>query len=421
MKARILIVGGGAMGTSIAMHAATRCDPLREPVVLIEKNQLGSGSSGSSGGIVHQTYSDRVMAGMARDAVKVYSTFEQSTGRSVGYRRTGVMVIAGRDPEVLARFDADINMQTEIGVDLQRLEAEDIRRLVPGIHIEDGTVGAFEPLGGFLHPGRAIESIAALARTRGATTRTGVEQPEILLEGGRAIGVKTAQGVFYAPQIVLTTGAWTGAITSALGIELPLRLVRAQEQRIRTPRVGAETEDLIDNGFPLADSSLIDRDLLETRFYTVDPTDRLPVLHPVIADYETGFFARCHPADEQTRVGQIGFRGMPDVEHPSQLDRTEDAEFRRWAEDTIRNRLPVYEGCESEGFDLSCFSLTPDNRPIIGPIEEIPGLWVAAGFSGNDFHLAPSIGEGVTQMMLEQPVSAFDPEFFSLSRFQTTA
>ena len=88
MKAKILIVGGGAMGTCLALHAARRCDPLREPVILIEKDRLGAGSSGHTAAIVHQAYSDRVMAGMARDAVKIYARMKESTGRTVGYRRT---------------------------------------------------------------------------------------------------------------------------------------------------------------------------------------------------------------------------------------------------------------------------------------------------------------------------------------------
>ncbi|MGK0217307.1 MAG: glycine/D-amino acid oxidase-like deaminating enzyme, partial [Planctomycetota bacterium] len=94
MKAKILIVGGGAMGTSIAHHAAQRTNPLTEPVVLIEKNRLGSGSSGASGGILHQAYSDRLLAGMSRDAIKTYAHMQSATGRSVGYRRTGVLLLA---------------------------------------------------------------------------------------------------------------------------------------------------------------------------------------------------------------------------------------------------------------------------------------------------------------------------------------
>ena len=82
MKAKILIIGGGGMGTSIALHAATRCDPLDEPVLLIERDRLGAGSSGRSGAIVHAAYSDRVLCGMARDSLKQYVHFTTHTGRS---------------------------------------------------------------------------------------------------------------------------------------------------------------------------------------------------------------------------------------------------------------------------------------------------------------------------------------------------
>ena len=88
------------------------------------------------------------------------------------------------------------------------------------------------------------------------------------------------------------------------------------------------------------------------------------------------------------------------------------------ARKSVVGRMPIYADLPDVGSQATLITLSPDERPIVGPIKEMPGLYVATGFSGNDFHLAPSIGEGVAQMLLEEPVSAFDPDFFSLDRFQ---
>ena len=80
--------------------------------------------------------------------------------------------------------------------------------------------------------------------------------------------------------------------------------------------------------------------------------------------------------------------------------------------------MPVYQDMKDLGGQAAWIPLPPDEIPIVGPIKEIPGLFVVAGFSGNDFHLAPSIGEGMAQMLLGQPVSAFSTDFFSLERFK---
>lgn len=423
MKARILIVGGGAMGTSIALHAASRTDPLREPVVLIEKNTLGAGSSGLSSGIVHQTYSDRAMAGMARDAVKAYSGFEQSTGRSVGYRRTGVLLIAGTDEARVTKLRTNVEMQLEIGIDVRWVDAEEIRALVPGIEVSDDAVGAYEPGGGFIHPGRAIGALAALARSKGAITRVGIANPRILIEGGRAVGVETDAGKFFAPQVVLATGPWTRRIASELGVELPLSIARTDDSFVQMPVPGQDNPDeTVLPPLPGAETLIVDRDLLETRFYTTDPTDHLPVPHPVLVDFANGYWARPHPGLERTRVGRLGWnnlREVDDSDSPDRLDRAADPEFDRWAHAAISRRLPVYTDMPTVDSQPAFVTLTPDHRPIVGPVESIPGLFVAAGFTGNDFHLAPSIGEGMAQLLLGQPVSAFDPELFSLTRFAT--
>ena len=80
--------------------------------------------------------------------------------------------------------------------------------------------------------------------------------------------------------------------------------------------------------------------------------------------------------------------------------------------------MPVYADMADEGGQAAWITLTPDARPIVGAVKEIPGLYVVTGFSGNDFQLAPSIGEGLAQMILGQPISAIDPEFFSPDRFR---
>src|SRR5258707_105042 len=95
MKAKIVVVGGGVMGVAIAWHAARRADPLTEPIVLLERRALAAGASGRSGAILRQHYSDRVVAAMARDSLRVYSTLERKTGRSIGFERSGVLTLAG--------------------------------------------------------------------------------------------------------------------------------------------------------------------------------------------------------------------------------------------------------------------------------------------------------------------------------------
>ena len=408
MKAKILIVGGGAMGTSVALSAAKRCDPLSEPVVLIEKGSLGSGSSGRTGAVIHQGYRERALAGMARDALKVYSGMHSTVGRSVGYRKTGVLVVAGSGKEAIEGLAKDVAMQRELAINVQLVGATEMRRLCPGIEVGDDAMGSYEPDGGYIEPRQAIETFAALARAQGATTRTGVDKPRVIVEGGRAVGVSTSEGEFRAPNVVLATGPWTKEILRELGVEAPLRVVRSEEHFVEMPDPPAPEEtSQQDDGHA---------DDIETRFRP-DPLELRPVAHPVIIDRSNDLLVRCEPRQRRTRLGRIGFEGLLELERPEALEESVGDELREWARPRLHGRMPVYQDMTDLGGQAAWITLTPDEIPIVGPVKEIPGLYVVAGFTGNDFQLAPSIGEGLSQMILEQPVSAIDPAFFSLDRF----
>jgi glycine/D-amino acid oxidase-like deaminating enzyme len=105
------------------------------------------------------------------------------------------------------------------------------------------------------------------------------------------------------------------------------------------------------------------------------------------------------------------------LERPEQLGETLDPVFAQSMRESLSQRLPIYSDLADKGSRASWITLTPDERPIAGAVEQLPGLWVVAGFSGNDFQLAPSIGLGITQMIFGEPVSAFDVEFLSPKRF----
>lgn len=410
MKAHILIVGGGAMGTCTALQTARRSDPLREPVVLLEKDRLGAGSSGRSSAILHQAYGERKLAGMSRDALKTYSQIKSTSGRSVGYRKTGALILAGpRDSERARQLAVEVQMQQDLGIASTLVSGEEIRAIVPGIEVADDELGAWQPEGGFVDPARAIDVFAKLARSHGAITRVGIAEPRIILEKGRIAGVDSPAGTFEAPNVVVTAGPWTPHILAGLGVELPLKIVQTEECFLQMPHPEASEEDEDERDMGHAD--------LETRFMP-DPLDAMPVAHPVIVDLANGVLIRCEPASGRTRVERL-VPDLVELEDPDARRAKASAEFVDAVREFVLRRLPAYRDQKVLGSQTSWTTLTPDHRPLAGAIEEVPGLYAVAGTTGNDFQLAPSFGEGLAQMISGQPVSAFDPEFFSPGRFAT--
>jgi sarcosine oxidase subunit beta len=402
LKAKVVIVGGGVMGVSIAWHAAARTDPIEEPVVLLEKKALAAGSSGRSGAILRQHYSQREVAAMARDSLQVYAGFERRTGRPIGFQNSGVLTVAGPDrPEDVALIERNIAMQTGIGIDTRRVDAGEMRRLVPGISVREGSVGAFEPGGGGVDPVATVEAFAALAREKGAITRVGTAAMGFLKRDGRVVGVETDRGPIEAGQVVVAAGPWTHHLLLSAGIDLPLRAVRPEQHFVEMPRRREESGAEEREGFELE-----------------------PAAHPVLLDLEHGFYTRCesHASRDglptpRTRIGRMDYAEDAEILDPDAPDSMVSSEFRRWARARIEGRIPAYRDRSDVGAVVGMYTLSPDAQALIGPVE-VPGLLVVSGFSGHGFKLAPSIGEGVAQMLWGEPVSAFDAQFFSPDRFR---
>lgn len=410
MKAKVVIVGGGVMGVSIAWQAALRSNPGESPIVLLEKTVLAAGSSGRSGAILRQFYSQRELAGMARDSLAVYAGFERRTGRRIGYQRSGVLTIVGPgDPESVALVDRNVEMMVEIGIDVRRLDAAAIRRLVPGIEVRDGSIAAYEPGGAAVDPVATVEAFAALARENGAVTRLGNAVTGFLRAKDRVIGVETDEGPVEAEAVVVAAGPWARKLLLRAGIDLPLRAVRPEQHFVEGPP----------SRRPAAPKLTLAEEQLR------DPEELEPAAHPVLLDLEHGFYARVelHPSREglvapRTRIGGMDLSRDADVADPDDLDPIVSDEFQTWARSRLESRMPAYEKRSDVGSLVGMYTLTPDSQALIGPIEGVPGLLVVAGFSGHGFKLAPSIGEGVAQMLDRQPVSAFDVEYFAPERFR---
>ena len=414
MRAHTAIVGGGIMGTAVAMHLAQRLHPIDEPVVLFERRRLGSGSSGRSAAILRQHYAARDLAGMARDSLRTWAGFEAATGYSVGYQRTGVVVLARSEP-ARERLRANVAMLREIGIVTELIEGDALRRRVHGLEPEAALLGAWEPDGGFVDPERALASFAAVARYRGATTRTACAITGLIVESGRLAGLETGDGPVVCERVVLCAGPWTHGLLAAHGIELPLEVAAPRQQLLAMPPASPSARipdpvELAPPGVPLVDTAL----------RSVNEANTRPAAHPVVLDLELGFAARCEPALQRTRIAALDLAALPRLDDPDALDESPDPAHAAWARATAARRLPAYRDAEDLGQLAGWYTLTPDDRPLIGPVPEIEGLWIVAGFNGHGFKLAPSIGEGVARMLCGEAAGTFDEAAFALRRFRGT-
>ncbi|MCE3602810.1 FAD-binding oxidoreductase [Massilia sp. P8910] len=368
-----IIVGGGSSGTAI------QCALARAGIgrtVLLERGVLAGGPTGRSPAILRQQYGHAELVRMAQFGIDYFHSWQEHSSGNCDYRRIALLAVAGE--ENLAAFDTTLEIMRECGARVEPIAPADLGRWIPGARHDDVLRAAIEPDAGYCDPHATALSFAAQARTHGAQLMQGVEVLDLLRSDGRVCGVRTATGDILAPIVILAAGPWTPMLAARAGVTLPIRTVRHSVAQLLRPAA-------------------------------------TPAMEVMLADYINGIYFRPEGAD-QCLAGSLRGADTADVADPDRFDEgiSEDV-FVELAQRMV-HRVPDWTELGDGGGWSSLFDVTPDAYPLIGPVEQLPGLYVAAGLSGHGFKLCPAIAHMITAHITGQ-ASRFDLAMFSPERF----
>ena len=374
--ADIIIIGGGVMGASIA-HSLARQSGSGNRIVLLERQALCNGTTGRSGAIVRQHYSNDFTIRMARDSLRIFQHFDDLVGGDCGFHTTGLLVMSGEPGADALR--ANVGLQQEQGVNTRLITAAEISEVAPGYSSEGVTLACYEPDTGVADPMATTHCFAKRARDLGATILEVTAVTQILTQYGRVVGVRTIQGDIHAPVVVLAANVWSVPLASALGIALPITPTRHPMLALRRPNdFGGRQE-----------------------------------LHAVAVDLRYDIYLR-PDLGGMTLVGSTADAlTASDPDHYAQgLSEEEIAHFRAMGARSI----PALARAVPRGGWAGIYDDSVDNHPILDRLVAYEGLYCAAGFSGHGFKLSTLVGQWMAQYILTGN-KPDDMQYFSFDRF----
>jgi glycine/D-amino acid oxidase-like deaminating enzyme len=322
-------------------------------------------------------YTTPPLVKMAVFSLRVFQRFREIVGDEAGFVPCGYVALVGEgDREALAH---NIRMQQENGAPTSLLEPGELKGLMPDVNVEDVVAAAYEPESGYADPVLTCQAFANGARERGALIWPNTPVHGILRDAQGVAGVETSRGTIATRRVVLCTGVWTPILLGPLGVDLPITAIR-EEMTVFEQPPGA--------GAPLAMLDLI----------------QLMYLRPEIHDL--------------VLVGSTDHRHLPSPVDPDSYQEGAGATALETAVTKLVHRFPTMaDGRVRRGY-AGLYDVTPDLNPIF---EETPvaGLFVAAGFSGHGFKLAPAVGALMAELVTEGTTRrlGIDVDFFSSRRY----
>lgn len=342
------------MGASAAYHLATA----GVEVTVLERNTIGSGSTGKSAGGFRAQFSDELNIRMAVENIRRLERFESEFGIDIDLKQCGYLFLL-RESEVDA-FRAAVALQRSLGVPSELITAEAALEMVPGIRIHDLAAATFCPWDGACTPESVALGYARAASRHGAVVVQGCEVTGVEMSNGRIRGVTTTDGFVSTPEVVLTAGVWSPELATPLGIRMPLRAVR--------------------------------RYIWLTR-----GSDPFPPRLPLVIDFATGFYFH-----REAKGLAMGGRAQA----------IEDLA------PAVVNRAPSLIEMEITHSWWGYYAVTPDNNAIIGSAPGIQRLHYATGFSGHGFQQGPVVGEHLAELVMGSKPT-FDLSPFDMGRFES--
>ena len=358
------------MGCSILYNLSARG---MKDLVLLERDVLGSGSTGKSQAICRMHYSNQVTAQMAWESLKVYKGFQENLVGPSGFVNTGYLVVVGLDDR--RALEDNVSMQKALGISTSMVSLEDVEEIAPMLDVRDAAGLAYESESGYADPYLVTMSYARRAQELGAQIHMKSSATDIETTNGRVSAVVTEQGRIETPIAIIATGPWSRRVFARIGLDMPLTTTRHQVISIRRP------EHLI-------------------------PT------HPAVGDIAQQFSFR----PDSTNLTLMGAG-----EEPAEADTYNQGVDMGVVEDAfgkLVRRMPAMSQGFFRGGWSGLFTVTPDWHPILDRIEGIQGLYCAVGFSGHGFKLAPMIGVTMAELILEGRAKTVDIAPLRMSRFR---
>jgi glycine cleavage system aminomethyltransferase T/glycine/D-amino acid oxidase-like deaminating enzyme len=352
--AQIVVIGGGAIGTSIAYHLVKQG---ARDVLLLEKSKLTEGATWHAAGLVGQFRSQQNLMRLMSDSVKLFDTLEADTGQNPGWRKVGSMRIAAskdRWDELLKSYSA----AQAVGFEMNMLTPKEAQEIYPLMAIDDLIGAAFIPDDGHIDPNSLTQAYAKGIRKHGGRIIEGVMVKELVRDRRRITHVVTDHGTVAVDMVVNAAGLWARQVGWMAGVEIPAGVV-------------------------------------EHQYLVTEKTDAIPDDLPAFRDPDGGYYAKPEPGAlaiggwEKTTNKVNPKHGFPwDCERhlfDGDMDRLE--EFL----ESAMNRLPVLGKLGIRTVVNGPIPISPDGEPVMGMAPGLDNFFAACAFTSG---IAASGGAG---------------------------
>ncbi len=370
----ILIVGGGVIGTSIVHSLARR---KIGKIILLEKSFLGAGSSGKSGAIIRQHYSNVLTASMAQKSLRVFERFDDLVGGPPVFTHTGMVIVVNERDR--AGLEANVKLQRELTIDVRLISAKELSSLDPHAKLAEDELAIFEIEAGYVEAVQVVASFADAARRLGADIREGVDVQAILHDRGRISGVETNQGRFACKTLILATGPWAARLASEVACPLPVQACRTQVALFRSP------PDFGKHG-------------------------------PVFGDFVHGIYFKPTHGD-MIHAGSLAGEEINNPVDPDSYNESADSAWLPQVRRRLSGRYPIMERGYGRGGYGALYGITPDWHPILDRLPGLEGAYCAVGFSGHGFKMSPIVGQLMAELIVDGKAKTLDISPLRLARF----
>ena len=366
-SADVVIVGGGIMGCALAYQLRRR----NVDVLLLERETLGSQSTGKCAGGVRQQFSNEGNVRLQRMSVGMLESFEEEIGHPADFRQIGYLFVLTQ-PQQVEDFGHNMDLWHRVGLSEARwVDPAEAQRMVPVLKVDDVLGCTFCPTDGIASPADVTSGYAAAARRLGARLKEGVAVTGIDVASGRVQGVRTSAGDVATRLIFNCAGAWSASIGRMAGLEIPILPYR--------------------------------RHIAVTSTFPAVPRN-----NPMTVDFQTSLYF--HPEGDGVLIG------MSDREEPPGYVEDVSWEFLEKMFAQAARRAPALAAAGVKTAWAGLYEMTPDHQAILGPMGEVEGFWCAAGFSGHGFMQGPAAALLLTQLLLDH-TSEIDISSFAFERF----